>query len=177
MPERISAWAVYDVFTVKDGEQIFLAAVSDGQWATFCDALGFADLKADPRLANNNLRVEVREWLLAELRTRLAPYSAAELTKIFEDNGLPFAPIVKPEELLEDPHLLATGGLADIKLPDGPNAGATVKTALFPLMMDGERLGIRSDPPTMGQHTDELLAGCGYGEAEIARLRAASAVA
>ena len=44
-------------------------------------------------------------------------------------------------------------------------------------MMDGARLGIRSDPPTMGQHTDELLAGCGYGEAEIARLRAASAVA
>jgi crotonobetainyl-CoA:carnitine CoA-transferase CaiB-like acyl-CoA transferase len=57
MPARISAWAVYDVFTVKDGEQIFLAAVSDGQWAVFCDALGFADLKADPRYATNNERV------------------------------------------------------------------------------------------------------------------------
>jgi crotonobetainyl-CoA:carnitine CoA-transferase CaiB-like acyl-CoA transferase len=48
MPERISAWALYDVFTVEDGEQIFLAAVSDAQWKTFCDALGFDDLKADP---------------------------------------------------------------------------------------------------------------------------------
>jgi len=51
MPNRISAWAVYDVFTVKNGEQIFLAAVSDAQWATFCDVLGLADLKADPRSA------------------------------------------------------------------------------------------------------------------------------
>jgi crotonobetainyl-CoA:carnitine CoA-transferase CaiB-like acyl-CoA transferase len=51
MPDRISAWALYDVFTVKDGEQIFLAAVSDSQWVTFCDAFGFADLKADPALA------------------------------------------------------------------------------------------------------------------------------
>ena len=48
MPARDNPWAVYDVFTVKDGEQIFLAAVSDAQFATFCDALGFADLKADP---------------------------------------------------------------------------------------------------------------------------------
>ena len=48
MPARDNPWAVYDVFTVKDGEQIFLAAVSDAQWPTFCDALGFADLKAEP---------------------------------------------------------------------------------------------------------------------------------
>src|SRR5512145_2411218 len=48
MPERISAWSVYDVFTVKDGEQIFLAAVSDAQWDSFCQVLGFADLLADP---------------------------------------------------------------------------------------------------------------------------------
>ena len=64
MPERISAWAVYDVFTVKDGEQIFLAAVSDAQWATFCDALGFADLKADARYATNNQRVTLRPALM-----------------------------------------------------------------------------------------------------------------
>ncbi|MDB5873015.1 MAG: hypothetical protein JWQ07_2457, partial [Ramlibacter sp.] len=48
MPGRISAWGIYDVFTVKDGEQIFLAAVSDAQWKPFCAARGFADLKADP---------------------------------------------------------------------------------------------------------------------------------
>ena len=122
MPERISAWAVYDVFTVKDGEQIFLAAVSDAQWATFCDALGFADLKVDPRYPDNNARVALRPQLLPVLRERLAAWSAADLTALFEKVGLPFAPIRKPEELYDDEHLIATGGLADITLPDGARA-------------------------------------------------------
>jgi crotonobetainyl-CoA:carnitine CoA-transferase CaiB-like acyl-CoA transferase len=165
------------VFTVKDGEQIFLAAVSDAQWNTFCDALGFADLKADPALATNNQRVELRETLLAELRRRLADRRAADLAASFEARGLPFAPIARPEDLLDDPHLTATGGLADITLPDGPNAGKTVKSALFPLMMDGKRLGIRSQPPTMGEHTDSLLAEIGYSAQAIAALRAATAIA
>src|SRR5512139_1801682 len=50
LPARDNPWAVYDVFTVKDGEQIFLAAVSDSQWVKFCDVLGFPDLKAEPGL-------------------------------------------------------------------------------------------------------------------------------
>ena len=79
MPARDNPWAVYDVFTVKDGEQIFLAAVSDAQWVTFCDALGFADLKADPALMTNNQRVVVRSALLETLRERLADRSADEL--------------------------------------------------------------------------------------------------
>src|SRR5277367_5435651 len=61
MPSRISAWGVYDVFTVAGDEQIFLAVVSDTQWAIFCAAFGFADLKADPRLASNNHRVLARD--------------------------------------------------------------------------------------------------------------------
>jgi crotonobetainyl-CoA:carnitine CoA-transferase CaiB-like acyl-CoA transferase len=76
LPARDNPWAVYDVFTVKDGEQIFLAAVSDAQWKKFCDVLGFADLKAEPDLATNNLRVQQRPRLLATLRERLAPCAA-----------------------------------------------------------------------------------------------------
>jgi len=177
MPERISAWAVYDVFTVKDGEQIFLAAVSDAQWQTFCDALGFADLKADSALATNNDRVRLRPSLLATLRERLATRSAAELSALFEQHGLPFAPIVKPEQLFDDPHLQATGGLAEIRLPDGERAGQTARTTLFPLTMDGQRLGVRLQPPTMGEHTAELLSGLGYDAADIASLRASGAAA
>src|SRR6185369_11018653 len=177
MPARDNPWAVYDVFTVKDGEQIFLAAVSDAQWVTFCDALGFDDLKADAGLATNNQRVSVRPALLATLRERLAQRSADELAALFEKVGLPFAPIRRPEDLYDDPHLEATGGLADVRLPDGDKAGTTVKTTLFPITLEGRRLGVRIDPPTMGQHTRELLTALGYTPDEIDGLVAQAAVA
>ncbi|RZJ25379.1 MAG: CoA transferase, partial [Haliea sp.] len=119
MPERISAWGIYDVFTVKDGAQVFLAVVSDTQWLLFCEAFGFADLKADTRLASNNDRVRARGWLMPLLRQRLATHAASELSGIFEAHGLPFAPITRPQELFDDPHLQQTGGLAALKLPDG----------------------------------------------------------
>lgn len=135
MPARDNPWAVYEVFTVAGGEQIFLAAVSDAPWATMCKALGFADL--------------------------LASRSAAELLTIFEANGLPFAPIRKPGVLYDNPHLQATGGPADLRLPDGDKAGQTVKTMLFPFTLDDQRLGVRLNPPTLGERTAALLAGLG----------------
>jgi len=171
MPARDNPWAVYDVFTVRDGEQIFLAAVSDPQWLAFCDALGLPDLKAEPGLATNNLRVAQRPRLLETLRERFAQRSAAELAAIMEKAGLPFAPIRRPEDLLEDEHLLATGGLADVTLPDGDKAGTQVKTTLFPITMDGSRLGVRLQPPRLGEHSRELLAGAGYSNAEIDDLK------
>ena len=166
MPARISAWAIYDVFQVKDGEQIFLAVVSDGAWKTFCTAFGFADLAAAARLATNNDRVRAREWLLPDLRTRLAHHSAAELAQVFEAHALPFAPITRPQDLLDDPHLNATGGLAPITLPDGRKA----KAVLLPLTLDGQRPGVRMSPPQLGEHSAELLAELGYSPAEMAAL-------
>jgi len=177
MPARISPWAIYDVFTVKDGEQIFLAAVSDAQWKTFCDALGFADLAADPALKTNNDRVRARSTLLPELGRRLQDFSAAELAQRFEAAGLPFAPIMKPEQLLDDPHLAATGGLADVTLTDGARAGQTVKTTLFPITLDDQRRGVRLNPPRSGEHTREVLAAIGLAEREIDALVEQRAVA
>jgi len=171
MPERISPWAVYDVFTVKDGEQIFLASVSDAQWQTFCKALGFDDLLADPELASNNQRVKLRPTLLPRLRQRLTAFSAHELAEIFEREGLPYAPIRKPEELLHDEHLLATGGLADITLPDGDKTGQTIQTTLFPFTLQGQRLGVRHSPPVLGNATTELLTELGYSASDAVNLR------
>ena len=167
MPSRVSAWAIYDVFTVQGGEQIFLAVVSDKQWDIFCRALGLPELQGDPRLATNNGRVEAREWLMPQLRALLAAHSAAELGALFEANGLPFAPITKPEQLLQDPHLLATGGLAPIALGDGRETLAP----LLPFTLDGARPGVRLQPPQPGEHTAQLLREAGYSDAEIAALQ------
>lgn len=177
MPERISSWGLYDVFSVLDGEQIFLAAVSDAQWRTFCTALGFADMAADPALHTNNDRVRARGTLLPQLRQRLAGLSAAHLAQVFEAHQLPYAPISRPEQLLQDPHLLASGGLADVQLCDGEKAGTTAKTTLLPIRMDGQRLGVRANPPKQGEHTRELLLSLGYTEAELAALLQAQAIA
>ena len=166
MPSRISAWAVYDVFTVKDGEQIFLAVVSDTQWAIFCDAFGYADMKADTRLATNNDRVRAREWMMPILRQRIADKSAADLSAVFEHNGLPFAPIARPEQLFGDVHLNHTGGLAPMTLPDG----RAVQTVLLPLTLDNHRPGVRLNPPKLGEHSNELLRELGYNHAQIESL-------
>lgn len=173
MPNRLSAWAVYDVFTVKNGEQIFLSAVSDTQWALLCKEFDFDDLKSDTRLGSNNERVQNRSWLIPILRERFAELSAKELSERFEKVGLPYAPITRPHELFDDPHLLATGGLAPVTIAaDNTSTGKDIetRTALLPLALNGERLRLRNAPPRIGADTIELLQSLGYSTIEIKSL-------
>jgi crotonobetainyl-CoA:carnitine CoA-transferase CaiB-like acyl-CoA transferase len=167
MPQKISPWGVYDVFSVKDQDQIFLAVVSDTQWAIFCQAFDFADLQRDARLSSNNLRVLARHWLIPLLRERLADCEASELAALFEQHGLPFAPITDPQHLFEDPHLNATGGLAPMTLPDGRET----RVPLLPLKLGGERLGLRLDPPKLDAHGTELLLSLGYTAEDVEAFR------
>ncbi len=169
MPARVSAWGIYDVFSVKDDEQIFLAIVSDTQWKSFCEAFQMPDLRDDPRLASNNLRVTARAWMMPLLRERLGGLPAAEIAARFERAGLPYAPIKAPHELMDDPHLTATGGLAPMQLPDGKQVSAP----LLPLMLGRERLPVRAAPPAIGAHTDEVLQGLGLDAATLHALREA----
>jgi crotonobetainyl-CoA:carnitine CoA-transferase CaiB-like acyl-CoA transferase len=170
MPNRISAWAIYDVFEVLEGEKIFLAVVTDTQWQIFCEAFGFVDLCNDSHLKTNNMRVEQRHRLIPILQERLKNTSAKEIGSIFESNGLPFAPITRPDQLFDDEHLLQTGGLAPITITDGPQAGTDSAIPLLPFSMNGERLGVRENPPRIGQHTEEVLQHLGCSELEIKEL-------
>ena len=171
MPARISAWAIYDVFEVQGGEQIFLAVVSDGAWRVFCDAFGLDTLRDDPRLGSNNDRVLARGWLIPLLREQMAAHSAAHIARVFEDNGLPFAPIARPQDLLEDAHLNATGALPPITLPDGRET----KTVLLPFTLDGQRLQVRLSPPRLGEHSLEILTALGYDETQARTLASGGA--
>lgn len=173
MPSRISAWAVYDVFeTAQDGEQVFIGVVSDSQWTAFCEAFDFPELGNDPDLARNNQRVQARERILPRVRARIAVMDKARVMALCEAAGLPFSPIQRPQDLFDDPHLNASGGMAQLTLPDGEQ----VKVPMLPFEMDGQRFGTRLDVPALGSHSRELLGQLGYDAESIARLETAGLV-
>ncbi|AXE95638.1 MULTISPECIES: CaiB/BaiF CoA transferase family protein [Paraburkholderia] len=153
MPARVSAWSVYDVFTLADGEQLFIGAVSDKQFITLCEVLGRPDLPAEPRFATNALRVAIRPELLDVLGVILKDHRVEELSPKLEAAGIPYAPIVRPEQLLDDPHLKASGGLVPMETDDG---GVT-EVVLLPLTMGGRRPGVRQALARVGEHTQEVL--------------------
>ena len=172
MPSRISAWGIYDVFEVAQAEKIFLAVVSDTQWKIFCDIFNWPDLFQNTSYATNNQRVQSRETLIPLIKARLKSYSAQRISQLFADHGLPYAAITRPEQLFDDPHLSATGGLAKIIISDGLKAGQEVTTPLLPITMDGKRLPIRFNPPKTGEHSNTILAELGYSFEEIQELLA-----
>jgi formyl-CoA transferase len=155
MPSRVSAWSVYDVFTLADGEQLFIGAVSDKQFLTLCRVIEAPELAADPALANNASRVAVRPALLEKLGEHLQHHRVADLAPKLEAAGIPYAPIMRPDQLVDDPHLKASGGLVPMECEDGE----TTDVVLLPLLMGGRRPGVRHPLPGIGQHTEEILAG------------------
>lgn len=176
MPVRVSAWAIYQVFDTGDGEQVFVGVVSDKQWKVFCEAFGLAELGADRSLDTNNDRVAHKERILPVIKETFRRYTKAELMAKLERTGLPFAPITKPEELFDDPHLAAGGGLLPLTVTDGPRAGEQTRLPALPLEMGGSRFGVHRDVPRAGQHTREILRAAGYSDADIDSLIEAQTV-
>ena len=153
-PSRISAWSVYDTFTVAGGEQLFVGAVSDKQFATLCQVIERPDLASDPALATNAQRVAVRPELLQKLGETLQHQDLETLCAKLQAAGLPYAKVVRPDQLVHDEHLIASGGL----VPMTTETGDTKQVVLLPLLMGGRRPGVRSALPAIGEHTEEVLA-------------------
>ena len=172
MPERVSSWAVYEVFNTSDAQQVFVGITSDGQWKRFCEFFGQSELAADPRLATNNQRIEARPWLVPKVAAVFKTYTKAELEQMCLDADISFAPIARPQDLFDHPHLLANGSLAPTTLP----GGVKTRLPLLPFQMFGWRPPLVSDPPSIGQHNEEVLAALGYGAPEIARLNASGSL-
>lgn len=166
MPNRISAWSIYDIFTFANNEQLFVAATGDSQWKTLCDLLNLTELYNDPTLKTNNDRVLRRPFLLEYLGNIFKTMDASNFAQQLEAHQLPFAQIRKPEELFEDVHLNQSGGLADLQVEDG----SITKMPLLPISMDGQRLQPRQPIAKVGEHTRQVLQDIGYSEAQIQQL-------
>jgi len=169
MSVRTPAWSVYDIFDTADDDQLFVGVVTDTQWKIFCEEFGLSDLLADPALATQTARVAARERTIPRIAGVLKTYTRAALMAMCEQHGLPYAPIGKPAELFDDPHLNASGGLLPVTLEDGRQT----KLPALPLALDGERLGLRRDLPRPGEHGAAILRELGYADAEIAGLQKA----
>ena len=177
MPVRVSAWSIYQVFETGDGQQVFVGVVSDKQWKDFCAAFELHELAADRTLDTNNDRVAHKERLVPIIKAVFRKYTKQELMAKLEKTGLPFAPITRPEELFNDPHLVANDGLLEITVTDGPRAGEKTRLPALPLEMDGTRFGVHQDVPRAGEHTREILAQAGYAAAQIDDLLARKVIA
>jgi crotonobetainyl-CoA:carnitine CoA-transferase CaiB-like acyl-CoA transferase len=168
-----SPWPVYDLFDTRDGSKLFVTIVGEEQWQAFCRAFDRETWLCDPRFATGQDRVDQRGWLIPQIAEIFRQWTKADLSATLENLNLPYAPVNKPGDLFTDRHLNASGGLADIHLPDGRNA----KTPLLPVSMDGQRLQNRRDPPQIGQHTRDVLDEIGFSSNEVAELERSGAIA
>ena len=173
MPERVSAWAVYETFAVAGGRQIFVGITSDNHWQRFCAELGREDLARNPAYATNNDRIAQRPQLLPILRDLFAAMTMEQATAACEKSRIPFAAIARPEDLFTDPHLEASGGLMATTLPNGVHT----KLPKLPVAMRDVEFAVRRDPPAVGQDTLSVLGELGFDEAASRELIAQGIVA
>ena len=166
-------WGVYDLFTAADGEQVFVGVTSNGHWERFCAAFGLDDLAADARLGDNTQRLAARPWLLPRLTQEMARHSSAELVARLERARVPFAPLRRPDQLVDDPHLNAADQFVVTPLP----GIGLAKLPKLPVRSSAFDMGLRRPAPGLGEHTREILAELGLTAAEIDGLAARGAVA
>jgi crotonobetainyl-CoA:carnitine CoA-transferase CaiB-like acyl-CoA transferase len=172
MPVRVSAWAIYDVFETQDGEQIFLGIVSDSLWQKFCAAFDLGALGSDTRYRTNAQRVQARAELLPKIRELFGGCTKAELIARLERTDLPFAPIGRPEDLFDDPHLKASGGLIETQLSDGRET----RLPILPIELSGRRPTAGGHLGRAGEHTAAVLRDAGIGAEEFDALIAKGAI-
>ncbi len=167
MPERVSAWSIYQIFRSAEDAQIFIGIISEKHWERFCSSFDRPDWLKDPRLATNSSRIDERDWFLPAVEQHLSQFLLREIIGRCEAADIPFAPIARPEDLWEDPQLNRGGSLLSTTLPDG----TTTKLPKTPVQYGDAQVGLRTDPPQIGQDTLQILQTLGYTAGQIQELR------
>jgi crotonobetainyl-CoA:carnitine CoA-transferase CaiB-like acyl-CoA transferase len=158
MPERLFSWPVYDIFTTRDGKQLFVGAVTEGQWKSLCGALGLTEFLADSRLQNRRDQITARGWTVPVITQAIAGRDSHDLVAQFESIGIPFSPVARPAEMYDDPHVNRPGGL----LPSQNPGGKSFRAPGLPFEVDGKPLAPgSSDVPAIGADTREILSELG----------------
>jgi crotonobetainyl-CoA:carnitine CoA-transferase CaiB-like acyl-CoA transferase len=163
MPEKVSSWAVYESFTTADAKTIFIAITSDNHWRAFCKEYQLNELLADPTLKTNPQRAGQHARLRAVVDGIVKARPYAELAAVMERLKIPFAPLAKPSDLFDDPHLNQGGHMLDMHFLNGTQANIPG----LPLEMGEHDLWACTQPPLKGEHTRDVLADLGYSGAEI----------
>ncbi|MDB5411127.1 MAG: L-carnitine dehydratase/bile acid-inducible protein [Rhodospirillales bacterium] len=165
-------WGIFHLFATADDQQVFIGITSNGHWERFCAAFGLPELFADERLDTNEKRVTAQGWMLPLIREAIVRETSAELQRKLDAAKVPYAPVNRPDQLLDDPHLNETGQLLPVPMEDG-TIGNLPK---LPFASSAYDFAIRRPPPALGEHTREILAEAGIAAAEIDALLAAKIV-
>lgn len=156
----------YQALKVADGH-LMCAVGNDGLWKKFTAAIGRPELADDPRFLTNSDRVVNRDVLIPLLEEHLCTRSGDEWAKLLDDAGVPAGPINTVDAALAHPQVLARDMVAEV---DHPVAGP-LKVLGSPVKLSESPASVRDAPPTLGQHTDEVLATLGLSAGDIAALR------
>ena len=171
MSVRRSAWSIYDIFRSKDDERVFVGVVSDALWKLFCKEFELVEFAADSSLDKNNDRVTQRDRILAVVESLFANMSTEEMMRRLDNAGIPFAPINAPSDLFDDEHLLNSGGLLELTLQTGENAGQKTKLPTLPIEVGGQKCQLRHDLPRIGEHAESILEELGYTSEQITEMK------
>ena len=166
MPVRRGGWGIYQTFKTADDDQVFVGVTSNNHWARFCQEFRRPDWLADPRLASNEDRVAARDWLIPAVAELLVGFDKPEIMRRCEAAGIPFAPVARPDDLFDHPHLNAADGLLEVTIP----GDVVTRLPRLPIEMGGGKPGLRREAPRLGEHTREILQAAGLADAEIAVL-------
>lgn len=165
MPARRRGWAIYETFDAKDGK-LFLGLTSNNHWRTFCTVFDRPDLLADPQYDTNEKRLAAYDFVRPFVQSVVAQHSVEGMIGLLAPKGIPIAPVARPTDLFDDPHLNASGGLLATKI----TTGVETKLPALPLRLSGRTPGLRRDPPQLGEHTLEVMSRYGLSEEEVGQL-------